>query len=243
MRGCGEVCGVGLLACRADGSAATTVLLVGVGLLVWGVVSTVDRLRRIRTFVAGFAGAIASIGTTVAITISANPLWSLAYLAAVPVSAAAGLAAGVLLGTAAETRRVRRCGAGPDLRQRNRGAGRRGCRHRSTMLRYRPNTDEPVRSRPSKAIMALCTVAGTLTGGSAFWPEAASALAIGVLSAAGSVTLLRNPLPELHTDGDVIVYLRRTTLAIIVNFVCGVGFATAGFVIAWTVAHLLIDII
>ena len=38
-----------------------------------------------------------------------------------------------------------------------------------TMLRYRPNTDEPVRSRPSKAIMALCTVAGTLTGGSAFW--------------------------------------------------------------------------
>jgi hypothetical protein len=83
---------------------ATTLILTSLGLLVWGLVSTVERLRPIRTAVSGFAGAAASVGILATIAISSTPLWCLAYIVAVPLCAVAGLAAGILLGTAAERR-------------------------------------------------------------------------------------------------------------------------------------------
>jgi hypothetical protein len=84
---------------------ATTLLLTALGPLAWGLVSTVERLRPTRAAVGGFAGAAASIGTLVTIAISATPLWCLVHVTAVPVCAVAGLAAGILLGTAVERRR------------------------------------------------------------------------------------------------------------------------------------------
>lgn len=81
-----------------------TLLLTIVGFFVWGLISVGDRLQPARTAVGAFVGTAASIGTLVIIAISATPVVCAAYIAAVPLCAIAGLAAGVLLGVAVQRR-------------------------------------------------------------------------------------------------------------------------------------------
>jgi uncharacterized membrane protein YfcA len=108
-------------------------------------------------------------------------------------------------------------------------------------LRCPKRNGEQPPSRLSAPMMAICAAAGALTGLTTSWPEVASSLVFGVLSAAGPMTLVLSPAPAIRSAGDAADYLRRAALAVAVNIGCGVGFATVGFIIAWGASHLLTD--
>ncbi|WP_164478457.1 hypothetical protein [Mycolicibacterium stellerae] len=90
----------------AEAQFVPTLALTISGLFVWGLISVGDRFQLARTAVGAFVGTASSIGILVIIAISATPRVCVAYIAAVPLCAIAGLAAGVLLAVAIQRRDV-----------------------------------------------------------------------------------------------------------------------------------------
>jgi hypothetical protein len=112
-------------------------------------------------------------------------------------------------------------------------------------LLYQPRNTE--RQKISPIMLTVCAAASALSlsmywlqfyGVSQSWLELASSLVFGLLSAAGPMTLVLCPIPAIRCASDAADYLRRTALAVAVNFTYGVGFATVAFAIVWGVLHV-----
>jgi hypothetical protein len=93
----------------------------------------------------------------------------------------------------------------------------------------------------SPAVMAICALAGILTGLSMYWPppEWAGAFAFGGVSALGSLSLAINPPPAIRSRADATRYLKRASLSLAGNVAYGVAFATAGLIFVRGALHIV----
>lgn len=97
----------------------------------------------------------------------------------------------------------------------------------------------------SLALMAICAIAGILTGLSMHWPtpDWAKAFAFGGVSAAGSMTLAINSPPAVRSRADVARFLKRASLSLAANIACGVAFATMGLIFVRGALHIMNKIV
>ncbi|WP_123025544.1 hypothetical protein [Mycolicibacterium stellerae] len=93
----------------------------------------------------------------------------------------------------------------------------------------------------SPAVMAVCALAGILTGLSMHWPkpEWAKAFAFGGVAAAGSMTLAINSPSAIRSRADVTTYLKRASLSLAANVACGVAFAAVGLIFVRGALHIM----
>jgi len=78
----------------------STLLAVGCGFLVLGLLTTHDAPAKVRAIAGGLAGSAASFSVLALLAVSASPLMFLAYVLGAPIAATVGLTAGVGAGLA-----------------------------------------------------------------------------------------------------------------------------------------------
>jgi hypothetical protein len=92
----------------------------------------------------------------------------------------------------------------------------------------------------SPALMAVCVLAGMLTGLS-HWraPDWVAPFTFGLVSAAGSLTLAIGQPPVIGSRADAARYVKRASLSLAANVVYGAAFALAGLIVVRGVLRLV----